>query len=83
MLFDHLSGKDGLRSSQVGVSSAVLLFSDAQSCLHNSSCIKLKWHGGILDDLRSQEVKTNKEIKAPATKQSDKIKTLDSRDICE
>ena len=47
-----------------------LLFSTAQSCLISSSSIRLRWQLEILDDLRSQEVVMDKQMKAATTKQT-------------
>ena len=52
----------------------------AQTSFVTSSCIRLRWQREILDDLRSQEVKTDKQIKAATTKHTE---NLAGRAICE
>jgi len=73
MLFDHLSGKYGLRSSQVGVSFVVLFSLPAHSILINSRFIKLSWQSGILA-VFFDEAEINNAIKTAITKQAAKIK---------
>ena len=79
MLFDHLSGKQGRRSSQVGELFVLLLLSFAQWCFIDSSSIRLRWQREILDDLRSQDVEADKQTKAATTKHTE---NLAGRTIC-
>jgi len=62
----------------------VVLFSSlAHIRLLKSISTKFSWHGGILDDFLCAAARKTKVIKATATKQTEKIKILDVRDIRE